>query len=117
MKRAIYLFAVVVMATGLVACNNDDDHDFSSNAEQNLELRAKTLGFSDAEAYKTSVTEQCAAGNHANCDILSNGTHQACAYNDHSGTNHDGTYHNGSDHGTHDANGHSHNSQGNGNHH
>jgi hypothetical protein len=103
MKKVIYFFAVVVLAIGFVSCNNDDDHDFSS-AEQNMELRAATLGFSDAEAYKTSVAEQCAAGNHENCDILNDGTHQPCIYSEHAGTRHDGTHHNGTGHGTHDPN-------------
>lgn len=116
MKRATYLFAVVALAVGFVSCNNDDDHDFS-NADQNIELRAASLGYEDVASYQASVAEQCAAGNHKNCDIQSNGTHNVCAYTEHSGTKHDGTHHNGSDHGTHDANGHSHDSHGSGNHH
>ncbi|MDR2917251.1 MAG: hypothetical protein LBV74_20855 [Tannerella sp.] len=115
MKKVVYLFAVVALTAGFVSCSNDDDHDFS-NADRNLELRASALGYSDVASYQASVAEQCAAGNHENCDIQTDGTHQVCAYNDHSGTKHDGTRHNGSAHGTHDANGHSHNSHG-GNHH
>lgn len=116
MKKLFYSVAICALVMAFVSCDNDDDHNYG-NAEQNLELRAATLGYSDVETYKASVAEQCAAGNHENCDILTDGTHQVCTYNDHSGTNHDGTHHNGSDHGTHDANGHSHNSHGNGNHH
>lgn len=115
MKRAIYLFSVVALAVGFVSCNNDDNHDFS-NASQNIELRAASLGYKDVASYKASVAQKCAAGNHENCDIHSNGTHKVCAYTEHSGTKHDGTHHNGSDHGTHDANGHSHDSHGSGNH-
>ncbi|NDV59741.1 hypothetical protein [Bacteroides sp. 519] len=114
MKKLIYLFAVVAMATGFTSCSNDHDNN---NTEPNLELRAAMLGYTDVDAYKRSVAEQCAAGNHENCDIQNDGTHQVCAYEDHSGTKHDGSHHNGSDHGTHDENGHSHNSHGNGNHH
>jgi hypothetical protein len=85
MKRAIYLFAVVALAVGFVSCDNDDDHDFSS-ADQNIELRAATLGYEDVASYQASVAEQCAAGNHENCDIQNNGTHNVCAYTEHSGT-------------------------------
>lgn len=113
MKRVIYLFAVVALTAGFVSCNNDDDDNFS-NAEQDLELRASTLGYSDAASYQENVTEQCELGNHENCDIQTDGTHQVCKYPEHSGTKHDGTHQNGSDHGTHNGNGHSH---GNGKHH
>lgn len=106
MKRVFYL-VIAIAAVGFTSCSKDDNHDFD-NDQQNLELRAASLGYSDVNAYKTSVAEQCAAGNHENCDALNDGTHQACAYQDHSGTKHDGSQHNGSDHGTHDANGHSH---------
>lgn len=112
MKKVFYLVAVVAITVAFASCSKDDDHDLS-NATQNVELRASTLGFSDANAYKASVAEQCAAGNHENCDIQNDGTHKVCAYSEHAGTNHDGTHHNGTDHGTHDANGHSHNSHGN----
>lgn len=114
MKKVIYLFAVVALTVGFVSCSNDDEPDFD-NAEPNLELRAASLGFSDVDTYKTCVAEQCILGNHKNCDILTDGTHQACAYQEHCGTKHDGSHHNGSDHGIHDADGHSHGSHGNGN--
>ncbi len=112
MKKVFYSLTVLAITVAFASCSKDDDHDFN-DASQNMELRASTLGFSDANAYKASVAEQCAAGNHENCDILNDGTHQACAYSEHAGANHDGTHHNGTDHGTHDANGHSHNSHGN----
>lgn len=114
MKRVFYL-ATALAAVGFTSCNKDDNHDFY-NDKQNLELRAASLGYSDVNAYKTSVAEQCAAGNHENCDVLNDGTHQACAYQDHSGKKHDGSNHNGSDHGSHDANGHSHGNHNKGRH-
>jgi hypothetical protein len=113
MKRLFYALAVVCTLS-FVACDNDDHNDFGTSVQQDIEARAKALGFEDAAAYKASVAEQCAAGNHENCDIYNDGTHQACAYSDHSGKKHDGTHHKGSNHGSHDKNGHSH---GNGNHH
>ena len=103
MKKVFYSLTVLAITVAFASCSKDDDHDFN-DASQNMELRASTLGFSDANAYKASVAEQCAAGNHENCDILNDGTHQACAYSEHAGANHDGTHHNGTDHGTHDAN-------------
>lgn len=116
MKRKFYSLAVLALAVAFVSCSSDDDHTFIS-AEESMELRAEALGFSDVNEYKTSVTEQCKAGNHENCDILNDGTHQACAYKEHSGTKHDGTHHNGTDHGSHDSNGHSHGSHDNEHHH
>ncbi len=113
MKRAIYLFAVIAMV--FVSCNKDD-HNFN-NTEQNLELRAKTLGYSDINSYQDSVAIQCASGIHENCDIQTDGTHNVCGYVNHSGTRHDGSHHNGSNHGTNNSNGHSHNSHGSGKHH
>ena len=111
MKKNFYSLAILAFVVALASCSKDDEHNLG-NTEQNLELRASSLGFSDANAYKASVAEQHAAGNHENCDILNNGTHQTCGYAEHSGTKHDGTHHNGTDHGTHDANGHSHSSHG-----
>ncbi|WP_280647274.1 MULTISPECIES: hypothetical protein [unclassified Dysgonomonas] len=105
---------MVLFAVTFIACSNDDHDDFGTTSQQDIEVRAAALGFDDVAAYKANVAEQCVAGNHENCDIYNDGTHQACAYSDHSGQNHDGTHHNGSDHGTHDKNGHSH---GNSNHH
>lgn len=112
MKKVFYLFATFALVLMSVSCSNDD-HD-NPTIKSNIEERAAALGFDDVASYKTSVAEECANGNHENCDTFSNGTHEACAYKDHSGTNHDGTHHNGSDHGSHDANGHSHKD---GNHH
>lgn len=114
MKKVFYLVVVTVFAVTFVSCSNDDHDDFGTTTQQDIEARAAALGFESAADYQTSVAEQCAAGNHENCDIYNDGTHTACAYSDHSGTNHDGTHHNGTDHGSHDKNGHQH---GNGNHH
>ncbi len=116
MKKVFYSLTVLAFVFTFASCSNDDDqHDFN-NAKQDVTLRATALGFSDMNAHTTAVAEQCAAGNHENCDIQTNGTHQACGYAEHTGTNHDGTQHNGTEHGTHDANGHSHNSHSNENH-
>ncbi|MDU1906069.1 MAG: hypothetical protein E6772_14955 [Dysgonomonas sp.] len=116
MKKLFYSLTVVLFAATFIACSNDDHDDFGATSQQDIETRATALGFDDVASYKASVAEQCAAGNHENCDIYNDGTHQVCAYSDHSGKNHDGTHHNGSDHGTHDKNGNGH-SHGNGNHH
>lgn len=110
MKKVFYSFVALALTATFVSCNNDDHEPGFS--DQNIETRAAALGFDNVETYKSSVAEQCAAGNHENCDILNNGTHQVCTYADHSGTKHDGTHHNGSDHGNHDENGHSHNKGG-----
>lgn len=109
MKKLFYLVAVTVFAVTFAACSNDDHDDLGTTFQQDIEARAAALGFDDVAAYQASVAEQCAAGNHDNCDIYNDGTHSVCAYSGHSGTNHDGTHHNGSDHGTHDKNGHQHN--------
>ena len=109
MKKVFYLLSVLAITIAFVSCSKNDDN----NAIPNLEARAAALGFSDVNAYKAFVSEQCEAGIHENCDVLNNGTHQACAYSEHAGTKHDGTHHNGTEHGTHDKNGHSHSSHGN----
>lgn len=116
MKKLFYSLAVALFSVAFVACSNDDHDDFgTTTVQQDITKRATALGFDDADAYRESVAAQCAAGNHENCDIYNDGTHQACAYADHSGRNHDGSHHNGTNHGTHDQNGgHGH---GNGNHH
>lgn len=113
MKKVVWLLAVVVMTMGFVSCNNDDENPI---AEKNLELRAETLGFPDVESYKTCVAEQCRSGNHENCDICEDGTHEACAYHEHLGTKHDGSHHNGTDHCKHHSGGHSHHSHDGGRH-
>lgn len=113
MKNLTYLLVVLVLAIGLISCSSDNDNDLVE-AAKNLELRATILGFPDADTYKLSAAEHCKAGNHENCDILNNGTHQVCAYPEHNGTKHDGSHHKGNDHGIHDENGHSH---GKGSHH
>lgn len=114
MKKLFYSLTLVLFAVTFIACSSDDHDDFGTTSQQDIKARAAALGFDDVAAYKANVAEQCAADNHENCDIYNDGTHQACAYSDHSGKNHDGTHHNGSDHGTHDKNGHQH---GNGKHH
>lgn len=116
MRNLIYSLVILVFAVGLISCSSDNDNDLS-NDSKNLELRATLLGFPDVDSYQVRIAGHCVTGNHQNCDILDNGTHQVCAYPDHSGTKYNGSHHNGSNHGIHDANGHSHNSAGKGNHH
>lgn len=111
MKKTFYIFQILAVAVAFTSCDKDNDH-VDDNAVMDMELRAEALGFTNVEAYRTSVAEQCAAGDHENCDIFTNGTHKACAYSGHAGRNHNGTHHNGTDHGSHDANGHSHGSHG-----
>ena len=108
--KRFFSLSVIAIVISLVSCDKGDDQNFAS---QNLETRAATLGFSDVNTYNAYVAEQCRAGIHENCDVLNNGTHQACAYSEHVGTKHDGTHHNGTEHGTHDKNGHLHSSHGN----
>ena len=110
MRKVIYLLSVLAITVALASCDKEDNEKF---ATPNLETRATALGFSDVDAYKAFVDEQCAEANHENCDVWDDGTHHTCAYSEHIGTNHDGTRHNGTAHGTHDTNGHSHNSHGN----
>lgn len=116
MRKLFCALAVVLFAVAFMSCNKDDHDDFGTSAEQNIETRAKDLGFNNVDDYKASVAIQCTAGNHENCDVYNDGTHEVCAYSDHSGKNHDGTHHNGTDHGTHNKNGHSHGAN-NGKHH
>lgn len=115
MKKVFYPLAVTILTISLASCSKDN-HKSYDQAVQSIDLRASQLGYSDVAAYELSVAQQCAEGNHQNCDIMTNQTHQACAYNEHAGVNYDGTVHNGTDHGTHDTNGHSHSSHGNENH-
>lgn len=96
MKKVFYSLTVLAFVAIFASCTKNDDHNFD-NANKSLELRAASLGFENVEDYKASVARECAAGNHENCDILNNGTHQACGYADHSGTKHDGTVHHGND--------------------
>ena len=91
MKKLFYSLAVVLFAATFASCDKNDHDDFGTSAKQDIEVRADALGFDDVAAYKASVAEQCAAGNHENCDTYKDGTHEACAYSDHSGKNHDGT--------------------------
>lgn len=111
MKKVILAVAALAVMTVFASCDKDhNNHDDSgSQTAPNLAARAQALGFEDAISYTAYVSEQCLLGNHENCDIYGDGTHQACGYADHSGQNHDGTHHNGTDHGQYDQNGHSHN--------
>lgn len=111
--KIICLLSAMIIIVSVASCSKSDNN----KVEQNLELRAKSLGYPDVVTYKSNVTQQCVAGNHENCDIYDDQTHRACAYQEHSGTNHDGTHHNGTAHGTHNAGGHSHDSHESGNHH
>ena len=114
MKKVFFLLSASAIMVAFVSCNKENDHNF---AIPNLETRAAALGFSDVNAYKAHVAEQCEAGIHKNCDVLDNGTHQPCAYHEHVGSKHDGTHHNGKDHETCNKNGHSHKNKNNGSHH
>ncbi|MFV0553373.1 MAG: hypothetical protein ACK5LR_01585 [Mangrovibacterium sp.] len=101
MKRVIYVFA----ALALVSCSTEqhdelDSTDSAAITLEAMELRAETLGYTDAVAYQDSVAQQCENGNHENCTILSDGTHSACTNAEHSGMNSDGTHRNGNAHGT-----------------
>ncbi len=95
MKNLFLLFAIGTGTILFASC----DKDHTPEAEfKSIENRAKALGYESIEVYQDTVAVQCAAGNHINCDPLADGTHQACAYENHSGEKHDGTNHNGSDH-------------------
>ena len=101
MKKVFYSLTVLALMFVFASCGKNNRQNFD-NAEENLELRAATLGFSDTGAYKAHVAAQCATGNHENCCIL-NGKHQACTYPHHLGTNCDGTHRHGAAHGNHDG--------------
>ena len=104
MKRVFYSLAIVTLAVTFVSCSQDEDNNFPQG-DQSLETRAATLGYTDGDTYKNTVLNQCAAGNHENCDILADGTHRVCTNAQHSGTKQNGTHHNGTGHGgsnTHD---------------
>ncbi|MFV0291135.1 MAG: hypothetical protein ACK5IJ_09630 [Mangrovibacterium sp.] len=107
MKKFFYPLAAVLFVATFASCNKNDHDDFGTSAKQDIEARAAALGFDDVAEYQTSVAEQCATGNHDNCDAYKDGTHGVCSYADHLGQNHDGTQHNGTDHGTYDQNSHS----------
>lgn len=106
MKNLFYLLFVSLFAVAFGACSNSDDNR-DLNTDKNIELRAATLGYPDVATYKAAVVNQCAAGNHENCDILTNGTHQACSHVEHIGIKHDGSHHSGVHHTTdHHTDGH-----------
>ena len=73
MKRVFYSLAIVTLAVTFVSCSQDEDNNFPQG-DQSLETRAATLGYTDGDTYKNTVLNQCAAGNHENCDILADGT-------------------------------------------
>ena len=98
MKRTFYCLAALALAVTCVSCIQDEDNNLTPN-DQNLELRASTLGYTDGNTYKNRVLNQCADGNHENCDILADGTHRVCTNVQHTGIKHDGTHHNGTGHG------------------
>jgi hypothetical protein len=112
MKEKLFFVALLCCA---VSCNKHNE-DVLVDEQANVAIRAQTLGFTDVAAYETYVAQQCANGNHSNCDISTAGTHYACAHTEHQGVKHDGTHHNGTAHNAHNCtNGHkscSHNSTG-----
>lgn len=112
MKKLFYFAAALAIATSLTSCNSNDNPTPEDLAER-LEVRAVALGYENSADYEASVAAQCAAGNHENCDVFADGTHQPCAYTEHSGTHHNGSHHDGTDHGTHNGKGHSHQSHNN----
>jgi hypothetical protein len=99
-------FSVWVCAFAVVctACSVEDVSTNLPTEEQNIELRAATLGYSDAATYAADVAQQCASGNHENCELSVDGSHRVCTYADHAGTAHNGTPHSGSvHHNAHDS--------------
>ena len=117
------LFLMIVLICAFIGCHKNDGR--MERETDNIELRASILGFEDVNSYKSHVVQQCTAGNHENCCILTNGKHHACIYPEHLGIKHDGTHHKGSIHcKQQNSNGCAHNSCGdknnvhhNGNHH
>lgn len=97
MKKVFYLLAIVAFAVTFASCSQDEGIN-SPQGDQSMEMRASALGYTNADSYKNTVLNQCAAGNHENCDILADGTHRVCTNTQHSGTKHDGTHHNGAGH-------------------
>jgi hypothetical protein len=73
MKKIIHFLSVFAFMFVFASCNMEGGQNFDS-AEENPELRAATLGFSDADAYRAHVAAQCTAGNHENCCCV-NGRH------------------------------------------
>lgn len=112
MKNRVNALFVVAIALFAVSCNKDDVTSLET-AKPDVELRAQQLGFENTQTYRMKVTEQCVSGDHSNCDILNNETHEPCAYVEHSGTKHNGAHHNGTNHGKHNSSGHSHGSHSN----
>lgn len=113
MKKVILAMTALAVMLSFSACDKDHDSDDyqGSQTAPNIEARAQALGFDSVTEYETFVNDQCHLGNHQNCDIYNDGTHQPCCYADHGGQKHDGSHHNGTDHGQHGENGHHHNGQ------
>lgn len=115
--KKLTLIMLAALATSLASCKKEHHSDAPEN---NIETRAAALGFGDVQTYRDHVRQECAAGNHANCDVATDGTHQACGDRTHNGQCHDGTPHQGANHGTdggyHGGNGNG-GGQGNGGHH
>lgn len=105
MKKEIYL--LIISVSILTACDSNEIQDIVNIPETNvvtgsdLSLRASTLGYPDTITYISYVSQQCMLGNHANCDILDDGTHLPCIHASHSGTTHNGKHHQGTGEITH----------------
>lgn len=100
MKKLFLMLGVIAGTILLFSCEKDDHDDKVYTEIKSIENRAEALGYESVAAYQDSVAAQHNAGNHVNCDSLADGTHQACAYENHSGASHDGKNHNGTGHGT-----------------
>jgi hypothetical protein len=110
MKKTFYPLVLFLFAGVFTACENDDVINRNLNevepdiktvtesetkTENELSLRALSLGYSDTTSYTASTWQKCLANNHTNCDVLADGSHQPCIHASHSGTRHDGTPYNG----------------------
>ena len=106
MKKVIYLLTVLAITVAFVSCGKSDNQildDATQDAASNIELRASNLGFSGVADYQAYVAAQHAAGNHENCCLLPDGTHQICTHPNHEGTCCNGTHYNGTGHGTYNG--------------
>ena len=103
-----------MLAGVMISCNK---HDGVPTDAADINIRAQALGFATSAEYEEYVTQECAAGNHANCDTSVYGRHYACAHVEHAGACKNGTLHSGTAHGTHNEDGHSGCGQDNGGHH
>jgi len=108
MKVIFYLFFASALL--FTSCSKDNDIQGLESSDNGVTTRASNLGYSDVKSYTSSVLSQCALGNHENCEILADGTHQACPFPDHDGITHDGKHINGTAKGGHSHyNGETHN--------